>query len=642
MGGSPANVHKALERATVHGFFDATFSESVFANKNIPVNEHTSGHAYFSEMGSIMQNDGVCYTANRVKTEKTCGFSARGKDNACCPGVELMEGLYCRANNADCITTSPEKHFESSDCDYAAGERCVTSFLTMGSTIGLIFGITNIVGNFGTVFVDQSYWQSAVAAKPKSAVLGFLIGGMVWFAVPFCMATTNGLAGRALTVHPDINGAFGSRYIDGGASGSGLTPARVLSQILGPFGSFILLLQLFMAITSTGSAEIIAVSSILTYDVYFEYINPELKQRREKLRRIFYTEIQSFTKAAEAVDLLKSPEKAQEIRLVQNPLSIAITQVQSIVDKLISAGFFEAQPSSDEIATLKTLLGAAAAEDSINVENLYSCVNRAVSSNNIEGAILLRVSKFFTGLFAVFMGFLAVFLLTIGMNLGQVYMSMGCVVGSAVGPAALTILMETANRWAIAAGAIGGLITAILGWTIQAQVEFGEVKYETLMSDWPWVVGNLCAIIGGGSIALVGSLIAPDKDFKWSMLNDRIPLVDDVEPPKDSKDENESKLAVQVKIAIWSSVVLTVILLVVWPIPMHLGGGVFSEGGFTIWVALEMIWAILGGIVIIFMPLFELIRTLTGKEQVTAKTDVAVEIRIPEDAKLPGGTDVEI
>merc|ERR1719356_246842 len=180
------------------------------------------------------------------------------------------------------------------------------------------------------------------------------------------------------------------------------------------------------------------------------------------------------------------------------------------MDSLVEADFFEAQPSDEEVDTLGLLLGAATVDGEITVEAVYNCVNRAVSSNNIEGIILLRVSKFCTGLFAIFMGFLAVFLLAIGMNLGEVYMSMGCLVGSAVGPAALTILMQTANRWAIAAGAVGGLVLAMLGWAIQAQVEFGEVKYETLMSDWPWVVGNLCAIIGGTLIALVGSLIAPD------------------------------------------------------------------------------------------------------------------------------------
>jgi Na+/proline symporter len=51
------------------------------------------------------------------------------------------------------------------------------SYLTMISGQGLMFGIINIVGNFGTVFVDQSYWQSAIAARPASAARGYLLGG---------------------------------------------------------------------------------------------------------------------------------------------------------------------------------------------------------------------------------------------------------------------------------------------------------------------------------------------------------------------------------------------------------------------------------------------------------------------------------
>merc|ERR1719310_1315980 len=140
------------------------------------------------------------------------------------------------------------------------------------------------------------------------------------------------------------------------------------------------------------------------------------------------------------------------------------------------------------------------------------------------------------------MGFLAVFLLTIGLSLGHVYMSMGCLVGSAVGPAALTILLETANRKAIAVGAVGGFILAMIGWVGQAATEFGTVEYGTLMSDWPWVVGNLCGILGGTAIAWLGPLISPDKEFRWAMLNDRISLVDDVEPPKDGTLETDAKL----------------------------------------------------------------------------------------------------
>jgi hypothetical protein len=46
------------------------------------------------------------------------------------------------------------------------------SHLTMLSKGGFIFGVINIVGNFGTVFIDQSYWQSAIAAKPSATYKG--------------------------------------------------------------------------------------------------------------------------------------------------------------------------------------------------------------------------------------------------------------------------------------------------------------------------------------------------------------------------------------------------------------------------------------------------------------------------------------
>lgn len=61
-------------------------------------------------------------------------------------------------------------------------------------------GILHHTGNFGTVFVDQSYWQSSVAAKPKDGVWGFLAGGLTWFSVPFMFATTMGLTYIALGI----------------------------------------------------------------------------------------------------------------------------------------------------------------------------------------------------------------------------------------------------------------------------------------------------------------------------------------------------------------------------------------------------------------------------------------------------------
>lgn len=138
------------------------------------------------------------------------------------------------------------------------------SYLTMISADGLMFGIINIVGNFGTVFVDQSYWQSAIAARPASAAKGYLLGGICWFAIPFSLATSLGLASTALMLP-----------ITSGEAGSGLVPPAVATHLLGKAGSVLILIMLFMAIVSTGSAESIAVSSLVAYDIYREYINPD-------------------------------------------------------------------------------------------------------------------------------------------------------------------------------------------------------------------------------------------------------------------------------------------------------------------------------------------------------------------------------
>jgi len=143
------------------------------------------------------------------------------------------------------------------------------SYLTMISGGGLMFGIINIVGNFGTVFVDQSYWQSAIAAKPASAHKGYLLGGLVWFTIPFALATSLGLCALALQLP-----------IKNTEAGAGLVPPAVATHLFGSAGATMMAIMLFMAITSTGSAEGIAVSSLVAYDIYRTYINPQANGKK--------------------------------------------------------------------------------------------------------------------------------------------------------------------------------------------------------------------------------------------------------------------------------------------------------------------------------------------------------------------------
>ncbi|XP_059275504.1 urea-proton symporter DUR3 [Lycium ferocissimum] len=143
------------------------------------------------------------------------------------------------------------------------------SYVTMMSSGGLVFGIINIVGNFGTVFVDNGYWVSAIAARPSSTHKGYLLGGLVWFAVPFSLATSLGLGALALDLP-----------ITASEASHGLVPAATAIALMGKGGSILLLTMLFMAVTSAGSSELIAVSSLCTYDIYRTYINPDASGRQ--------------------------------------------------------------------------------------------------------------------------------------------------------------------------------------------------------------------------------------------------------------------------------------------------------------------------------------------------------------------------
>lgn len=85
-----------------------------------------------------------------------------------------------------------------------------------------------------------------------------------WFSIPFSLATSLGLAGVALLLP-----------ITKDEAGEGLVPPAVATHLLGCTGSVLILTMLFMVVTSAGSAKGIAISSLVSYNIYREYINPD-------------------------------------------------------------------------------------------------------------------------------------------------------------------------------------------------------------------------------------------------------------------------------------------------------------------------------------------------------------------------------
>ena len=152
--------------------------------------------------------------------------------------------------------------------------------------VGTDRGVIDLfIGGVVDVWLDQAYWQRAIASRPETAVKAYLAGGIAWYGIPFAFGTAMGLACTALTSSPSF-----PTYpypLSAAQNGAGLSAPATAIALLGKSGAGLMLLLLFMAVTSSTSAELIAVSSLLTFDVYKTYIRP-LASNEELLRISHY------------------------------------------------------------------------------------------------------------------------------------------------------------------------------------------------------------------------------------------------------------------------------------------------------------------------------------------------------------------
>ena len=407
-----------------------------------------------------------------------------------------IEGMYDKLAAAADLRPVMEPTFHPGGADPGDSStwgNAMGAYLTMASVGGLIFGIINIVGNFGTVFVDQAYWQRAIAAQPSSTVRGFLLGGMCWFSIPFTLATTMGLTAVALGV------SLTPEQVQ-----LGLTVPAAASVMMGEVGAIMVLVMLFMAVTSAGSAELIAVSSLLTYDVYRTYKNPAA-----------------------------------------------------------------------------------------------------------TGKQLLKFSRATIVVFGLGMGTLAGILLGMGLSLGFVYLAMGILIGSAVIPIALTITWSKTSRGGAVSGALIGVILALITWTSIAAAESatGTVDIASLGGAFPMLFGNVVAILSSGLICVVVSL-AQNKKYDWKDLNPKMVIVEadmteEVKANIAQAAVDEATLKKAFKFSLKGGGILTIVTIILWPMPLYFSGYVFDIGFYGFWVSIAIVWVSVAAFTIICMPIYE-------------------------------------
>ncbi|ABN65775.2 urea transport protein [Scheffersomyces stipitis CBS 6054] len=152
------------------------------------------------------------------------------------------------------------------------------SILTGKSQGSIIFGLVLTCGNFGLTVMDSSFWQKSFSAEVKATVPSYLGSAVLIFANTWPIGAIIGGASIILQGHPSFP-TF-PRKMTQFEIDSGFVLPYTVKAVLGNSGVGAVLLTVYLAVTSTSSAQMISVSSILSFDIYKKYINPQANNKQ--------------------------------------------------------------------------------------------------------------------------------------------------------------------------------------------------------------------------------------------------------------------------------------------------------------------------------------------------------------------------
>lgn len=187
----------------------------------------------------------------------------------------IMLMFLFKAYTTSPLIGSPDKMYDllvEAGKKYPVSGNWEGSLLTFRSVNGGLFGLI-IFGSGWSAAVDSQLFQKAIAANPAAALTGYTLGGLCWFTLPYALATTMGLAARALEITPEFP-TYPNRLSQEQLNQGLVLPISAYT-LMGKGGAGAVLVMVFMACTAAYSSETVAVSSLWTYDIYKAYINPK-------------------------------------------------------------------------------------------------------------------------------------------------------------------------------------------------------------------------------------------------------------------------------------------------------------------------------------------------------------------------------
>ncbi|KAF8519445.1 hypothetical protein JB92DRAFT_3082281 [Gautieria morchelliformis] len=267
---------------------------------------------------------------------------------------------------------------------------------------------------------------------------------------------------------------------------------------------------------------------------------------------------------------------------------------------------------------------SAASAELIAVSSIF--IYRTYWRKNASGKEIVRVSHYFIGGWAVWMGAWAVILHRANIDLGWVILSLsiGVVLSPAVIPIGLTVTWSKLNKVAVFAGTLTGFATGMAAWMVGCLKIYGQINIPNLALPYSAVCSGVTSLLFSGIITVGISLAYPaNYDFKGTRA---ISVIDPVDPEisdewkvvsgQDSKEGTSSnsetkspasadELQRTFRRAMWPSLILTSIVVVIVPLPMFFAHYIFSPTFFRFWIACSIIWALSAGIFCILLPVWE-------------------------------------
>jgi hypothetical protein len=205
--------------------------------------------------------------------------------------------------------------------------------------------------------------------------------------------------------------------------------------------------------------------------------------------------------------------------------------------------------------------------------------------------------------------------------MGYLYLLMGVIVSSAVIPATLTLMWKRQNAIAATATPVLGLICSLIAWLVTAKNGGGSLSVSSTGANNPMLAGNVVALLsplifipiltyGFGvdnyDYESMKSIRRGDDSDVAAEANVDIELVPGAFNLSEAEErEEQSKLLHASKIAKASTVAMTLVLLVLWPMPLYGTGYVFSKPFFTGWVVVGIIWLFFSLCCVGLFPLWE-------------------------------------